>query len=74
MLKYISICLLLISCVGNIPEQKEYELFLPITLSTDTTEIVIQDFLMDQKIDSISSEVDYILSEDKRKIFFISDN
>ena len=74
MLKYISICLLLISCVGNIPEQKEYELFLPITLSADTTEIVIQDFLMDQKIDSISSDVDYILSEDKRKIFFISDD
>ncbi len=58
----------------NIPEQKEYELFSPITLAVDTTEIVIQDFLIDQKIDSISSDIDYILSEDKRKIFFISDD
>lgn len=58
----------------NIPEQKEYELFSPITLAVDTTEIVIKDFLIDQKIDSISSDIDYILSEDKRKIFFISDD
>ncbi|MAJ89759.1 MAG: alpha-amlyase [Flavobacteriales bacterium] len=58
----------------NIPEQKEYELFSPITLAVDTTEIVIKDFLIDQKIDSISSDIDYLLSEDKRKIFFISDD
>ena len=74
MLKYIFIFLLLISCKENILEPKEYELFSPITLSVDTTEIVLQDFLMDQNVDSISSEIDYILSDDKRRIFFISDN
>ncbi len=74
MLKYFLFFLLCISCMENIPEQKEYELFLPITLDVDTTEIVIQDFLIDQKIDSISSDIDYLLSEDKRKIFFISND
>ena len=74
MLKYFLFFLLCISCMENIPEQKEYELFLPITLDVDTTEIVIQDFLIDQKIDSISSDIDYLLSEYKRKIFFISND
>ena len=58
----------------NIPEQKDYELFVPITLDIDTTEIVIQDFLIGQNIDSISSDISYILSEDKKRIFFISDH
>ena len=58
----------------NIPEQKDYVLFVPITLEIDTTEIVIQDFLIGQNIDSISSDINYILSEDKKRIFLISDH
>ena len=54
--------------------KKEYGLFLPITLDIDTTEILVQDFLIDLDIDSVTSDIDYILSDDKRKIYLISDD
>lgn len=74
MLRNIFIFLLLFSYFENIAKQKEYDLFLPITLDIDTTEILVQDFLIDLDIDSVSTDIDYIFSNDKRKIYLISDD
>ena len=74
MLRYIFILLLFFSCKENIIQKKEYELFLPVTLDIDTTEILVQDFLIDQHIDSVTSDIDCILSDDKTKVFLISDD
>ena len=74
MLRYIFILLLFFSCKENIIQKKEYELFLPVTLDIDTTEILVQDFLIDQHIDSVTSDIDCILSDDKTKVYLISDD
>ena len=74
MLRNIFIFLLFLSYYENIAQQKEYGLFFPITLDIDTTEILVQDFLIDLDIDSVSTDIDYILSNDKRKIYLISDD
>ena len=74
MLRYIFILLLFFSCKENIIQKKEYELVLPVTLDIDTTEILVQDFLNDQHIDSVTSDIDCILSDDKTKVFLISDD
>ena len=74
MLRYIFILLLFFSCKENIIQKKEYELFLPVTLDIDTTEILVQDYLINQHIDSVTSDIDCILSDDKTKVFLISDD
>ena len=74
MLRYILFFLFFFSYYENIAQQKEYDLFLPITLEIDTTEILVQDFLIDLDIDSVSTDIDYIFSNDKRKIYLISDD
>ena len=74
MLRYIFILLLFFSCKDNIIQKKEYVLFLPVTLDIDTTEILVQDYLINQHIDSVTSDIDCILSDDKTKVFLISDD
>ena len=67
MLRNIFIFLLFLSYYENIAQQKEYGLFFPITLDIDTTEILVQDFLIDLDIDSVSTDIDYILLMIKEK-------
>lgn len=74
MLRFFLFFLFFFSYYENIAQQKEYDLFLPITLEIDTTEILVQDFLIDLDIDSVSTDIDYIFSNDKRKIYLISDD
>ena len=74
MLRYIFIILFFSSCLQHSNNQKKYDLFLPINLNIDTTKVFLNDFIINENIDSVTSETNFLYFKDKQVVYILTDD
>lgn len=74
MLRYIFIIIFFSSCLQHSNNQKKYDLFLPINLNIDTTKVFLNDFVINENVDSVTSETNFLYFKDKQIIYILTDD